>query len=159
MLEVADRLFNFEFTKTSAELGREASVLLDVEANREFAGKCELELLGLPAGTVCTQAKVEYKPGTERVVFPVKIEEKARVGQHKTLVVRATVTDEKGAIRQTQGTGILQIDKPLPAPAKKPAAESKNAKQASDAKPADKPLSRLEQLRLLHEQNEEAKPE
>lgn len=168
MLEVADKYFNFGFPKTSAELDRQASVLIDVEVNREFSGSCLLELLGLPPGVVLEQPTVELKPDTEQAVFPLRIEESARVGQHKSLVVRATITDEKGVIRQTEGTGILQIDKPLPAPAGKPAAppdaqqadapQSPAQKSPAHKPPAHKPLSRLEQLRLLHEQELQAKP-
>ncbi len=149
MLEIADKIFNFEFPNTSAELGSDASVLVDVEVVREFAGTCEVELVGLPPGVVCENTKAEVKNDTEQIVFPVKIEDKARVGQHKTLVVRATITDPKGLIKQTQGTGVLQIDKPIPAPV----AKKETPKPAAAAKPAPapakkKPLSRLEQLRL-----------
>lgn len=153
VLEVADQFFNFTFPKTSAELGAEAAVLVDVEVNREFEGTCELELLGFPAGVVCEKPKVEVKSDTEQVVFPIKVEDKARVGQHKSLVVRATITDPKGIIRQTQGTGTLQIDKPLPAPVAKPAAKPEDKKKpAAEPQPAkQKPLSRLEQLRKLRQ--------
>ena len=157
-LEIADKFLTFGFPKTSAELGREASVVIDVEVNREFPGTCELELLGLPAGVVCDQPKMEVKNDTEQVVFAVKIEENARLGQHKSLVVRASITDPKGVVRQTQGTGILQIDEPLAAPAAKPATKAEDSKAAA-AKPAQqKPLSRLEQLRLLHKKASEANP-
>ena len=148
-LEIADKLFTFAFPKTSSELGADANVLVDIEITREFEGTCEVELVGLPAGVVCEKTTMPITNETEQVVFPVKITEKARVGQHKTLVARATVTSPKGIIKQTQGTGILQIDKPLPAPVAKPAAKPAAKKEA--AKPAapapKKPLSRLEQLR------------
>jgi hypothetical protein len=148
-LEIADKLFTFTFPKTSSELGAEANVLVDIEITREFEGTCEVELVGLPAGVVCEKTTMPITNETEQVVFPVKITDKARVGQHKTLVARATVTSPKGVIKQTQGTGILQIDKPLPAPVAKPAA--KPAAKKETAKPAapapKKPLSRLEQLR------------
>ncbi|MGI9471817.1 MAG: PPC domain-containing protein [Rubripirellula sp.] len=153
-LEIADKIFTFEFPKTSAELGATADVLVDVEIGREFAGTCELELVGLPAGVVCEKSKIELKNDTEQVSFPIKIEEKARVGQHKTLVVRATITDPKGLIKQTQGTGVLQIDKPIPAPAAKPAPKKAAPKAAAKPAPAPvkkKPLSRLEQLRLMRQ--------
>ncbi len=157
-LEIADKIFNFEFPKTSAELGADADVIVDIEIAREFAGTCEVELVGLPAGVTCPQTKMEVTNDTEQIVFPVKIEEKARVGQHKTLVARATITDPKGVIKQTQGTGTLQIDKPIPAPvAKKPAPKTDTPKPAAAPAPVKKkPLSRLEQLRLLHKQAREA---
>jgi hypothetical protein len=153
-LEIADKIFTFEFPKTSAELGATAEVLVDVEVGREFQGTCEVELVGLPAGVVCEKPKTEIKNDTEQVSFPIKIEEKARVGQHKTLVVRATITDPKGLIKQTQGTGTLQIDKPIPAPAAKPAPKKEAPKPAAKPAPAPekkKPLSRLEQLRLMRQ--------
>ncbi len=159
MLEIADQVFNFGFPKTSSELGATADVLVDVEVAREFAGTCEVELVGLPAGVICEKTKMEVKNDTEQIVFPVKIEDKARVGQHKTLVARATITDPKGVIKQTQGTGILQIDKPIPAPvakpAAKPAAKTETPKPAAKPAPAPvkkKPLSRLEQLRQMHKE-------
>ncbi|MAI34358.1 MAG: PPC domain-containing protein [Rubripirellula sp.] len=154
-LAIEDRLFAFEFPKTSTELNAEADVLVDVEVLRDFAGTCELELVGLPAGVVCEKSKVAVTKDTEQVSFPVKVSEKARVGQHKTLVVRATVSNDQGIIKQTQGTGTLQVDKPIPAPVTKP----KPAPAKPTAKPAakppapvkKKPLSRLEQLRLMRQ--------
>lgn len=159
-LTIEDRLFAFEFPKTSTELNAEADVLVDVEVLRDFAGSCELELVGLPAGVVCEKSKVEVKKDTEQVSFAVKVGEKARVGQHKTLVVRATVSQDKGIIKQTQGTGTLQVDKPIPAPVTKPKAEPAKPAAKPAAKPPapvkKKPLSRLEQLRLMRQGKAEA---
>jgi hypothetical protein len=159
MLEIADKLFNFTFPKTSTELGGEADIVVDVEVMRDFAGTCEVELVGFPPGVTCEKTKLEVKNDTEQIDFQVKIAaDKARVGQHKTLVARATVTDPKGVIKQTQGTGTLQIDKPIPAPVAKPApkpAAKPTPKPAAKPAPAavkKKPLSRLEQLRLLHKE-------
>jgi len=112
-------------------------------------------LVGLPAGVVCEKNKVAVTNDTEQVSFAVKVGEKARVGQHKTLVVRATVTNDKGIIKQTQGTGTLQVDKPIPAPVAKPKpAPAKPAAKPVAKPPAPvkkKPLSRLEQLRLMRQ--------
>lgn len=157
MLEIADKVFNFGFPKTSSELGAEADILVDVEVLREFAGTCEVELVGFPPGVTCEKSKMEVTNETEQIAFPVKIDaKKARVGQHKTLVARATITDPKGVIKQTQGTGILQIDKPIPAPVAKPVAKKEAPKAAAKPAPAPKkkkPLSRLEQLRQMHKES------
>ncbi len=154
-LEIADKLFNFSFPKTSSELGGEARVIVDIETTREFEGTCEVELVGLPAGVTCEKSTMPVTNETEQIVFAVKISEEARVGQHKTLVARATVTSPSGVIRQTEGTGILQIDKPLPAPVAKPATKKEETKPATaPAAAPKKPLSRLEQLRLLKENAE-----
>ena len=159
-LEVVDKFFNFTFPKTSAELGSDATVIVDVEVARDFPGKCEVELVGFPAGVTCENPKVEVKNDTEQISFALKISEKARVGQHKSLVARATITDEKGVIKQTQGTGTLQIDKPLPAPVKKPAPAKTNkpatAKPVAPKPVKEKPLSRLEQLRKMHKELRES---
>ena len=157
MLDVQDKLFNFTFPKTSAELSSEATVIVEVEVMREFAGSGEIELLGLPAGVVCEQTKLPVTQETEQLAYRVKVEEGARVGQHKSIVARATVTSADGEIRQTLGTGTLQVDKPLPAPvAKKEEPKAKEAPKAAPPKPVqEKPLSRLEQLRLLKKQQSE----
>ena len=149
-LEIADRAFNFGFPKTATELGASADVIVNVEKLRDFAGTCEAQLVGLPAGVTCDQPKQEIKNDTTQIVFPVKIAPEAKVGQHKTLVVQARISDPNGLIRQTQGTGVLQIDKPIPAPVATPAAPAKPAdKPAAAPAPAKKkPLTRLEQLRL-----------
>ncbi len=154
-LTIEDKIFTFGFPKTSAELGADANVLVDVEIGRPFEGKCEVELVGIPAGVSCEKTKLEITNDTEQVVYSVKVDEKARVGQHKSLVARARIVSDKGVITQTQGTGILQVDKPLPAPVAKPAAkkEAAPAKKPAAPKPAAaKPLSRLEQLRLMREE-------
>jgi len=151
-LEIVDRAFNFTFPKTATELGATADIVIDIEKTRDFAGTCEAELVGIPAGVTCEKPKQEVKNDTEQLVFSVKIAEGAKVGQHKTLVVRARITDPNGLIRQTQGTGTLQIDKPIPAPvekpAAKPAAKPETPKPAAPAPVKKKPLTRLEQLRL-----------
>lgn len=150
-LEIADRAFNFGFPKTSTELGATADVVVNIEKTRDFAGTCEVELVGLPAGVTCETPKLAVKNDTTQLVFPVKIAENAKVGQHKTLVARARISDPNGLIRQTQGTGVLQIDKPIPAPAATPAPKPAAPAAAATAAPAPvkkKPLSRLEQLRL-----------
>ena len=157
MLDVQDKLFNFTFPKTSTELGSEATVIVEVEVMREFEGTGEIELLGLPAGVVCEQTKQAATFETEQLAYKVKVEEGARVGQHKSIVARATVTSPDGEIKQTLGTGILQVDKPLPAPVVK----KEEPKPVAEAKPAppkpvqEKPLSRLEQLRMLKKQQSE----
>ncbi len=161
-IEIADRFFNFTFPKTSSELGEETEVMVEVEVLREFAGTCEVELVGLPAGVTCSQPKIAIKNDSERISFPINVGPKARVGQHKTLVARATVTDPNGLIKQSQGTGTLQVDKPIPAPVKKPSAKPTTAKPNDKAKPAKpapvkkKPLSRLEQLRQMHKELRES---
>lgn len=159
-LNIEDKIFTFGFPKTSSELGADANVLVDVEIGRPFEGTCEVELVGIPAGVTCENPKMTITNETEQIVFPVKVDAKARVGQHKSLVARAKIVSDKGLITQTQGTGILQIDKPLPAPVAKPAAKPADKPAAKPAAPkpvVEKPLTRLEQLRLMREEARKGK--
>ncbi len=142
-LEIADRPFTFEFPKTSAEQGGKAQVMVRVTVNRKLDGNTEIELLGIPAGVTVPTPKVTVNQETEEISFPVEIAADARVGQHKTLVCRATIHAPGGDIVETLGTGTLQIDPPP----KKPAATTAPAAAAPTAAAAPKPLTRLEQLR------------
>jgi hypothetical protein len=137
-LEVAESAFTFEFPKTSAELEGEAQVHVRVTVNRKLDGPAEIEMVGFPAGVTPLSPKISVSQETDSLSFPVKIAANARVGQHKTLVCKATIHAPGGEILQTNGNGTLQIDPPSP-----------NNKGKNGA---EKPLSRLEQLRQNREQ-------
>jgi hypothetical protein len=79
------------------------------------------------------------------VSFPIVIDEKAKVGKHRTLNCRARVKVDDEVIVQTNGTAELRIDKPLPPKVDQPKPEKKKAEKKQP--PKEKPLSRLEQLR------------
>ncbi len=150
-LEIADRIFNFAFPKTATELGASADVVVNIEKTRDFAGTCEVELVGIPAGVTCEKPIQEVSNETEMLAFSVKVAPDAKVGQHKTLVAQARITDPNGLISQTQGTGTLQIDQPIAAPVEPPPAAAPTPAPAAAPAPAPvakKPLTRLEQLRL-----------
>lgn len=151
-LTVEDVYFNFAFTKAAAEQGATSQVIVGVEVAREFEGTAEVTLVGLPAGVTSSAPTQPITSETTEVIFPLTIAPDARPGSNKTLVCQAVVHHPAGDIRQTVGTGELQIDKPLPAPVAKPAAApTEPAKPAAAAPP--KPLSRLEQLRAERENN------
>lgn len=153
MLEIADSFFNFTINKASVEQGQQASVLVNVEVKRPFEGTAEVTLQGLPAGVSSSAATQPLTAESTEAVFPIEIAADARPGQHKTLVCQATITAPNGAILQTQGTGEVQVNEPLPAEtaAAKPKADKPAA--APEKKP-EKPLSRLEQLRQMKAQAE-----
>ncbi len=147
-VEVEESIFKFEFPKSAAEHGSDGVVMVGVEVTREFDGEAELELVGLPAGVTCPEPKQPITAETEQVAFPIVVAKDARPGAHKTINVRAYVRNDKGVIKQTQGTAELRVDVPLPtetktAEEKEPKAEKKAAKEP----PKERPLSRLEQLR------------
>ena len=144
-LDVQDALFKFKFAKTMAEQGKPADVVVGIELTRPAEGTVEVELLGLPPGTTCATAKIAVAADAKQLIFPLTIPVETRAGNYKTLVCRGTVTSDKGLISQTNGNAEVQIDVPV-APPPAPAAAAPMPAPAPAA-PADKPLSRLEQLR------------
>ena len=145
MLDVQSELFKYNFPKSAGELGTESQVTIKLEVTREYKGEAEVQLVGLPKGVTSPAAVQKITKDTEAVTFPIVIAKDAKVARHKTLNCQSRVKVDGEEITQTNGTGELRIDRPLPpkvdkpAPAKKPVAKKKPA--------APKVLSRLEQLR------------
>ncbi|MEX0825128.1 MAG: serine protease [Pirellulaceae bacterium] len=151
---VEDSFFSFSFQKSAAEQGAESELAVGLEINREFEGEAEVEIVGLPPGVSSSAPKQKITPETTQLTFPITIAEDARPGTHKTLNCRASIVSEKGTILETQGTGELRVDKPLPPKADEP--EKKEVKKEEPKKPEpakEKPLSRLEQLRKMKQES------
>ena len=146
-LDVQDALFQFKFAKTMAEQGKPADVVVGIELTRPAEGTVEVELLGLPPGTTCATAKITVAADAKQLIFPLTIPAETRAGNYKTLVCRGTVTSDKGLISQTNGNAEVQIDVPVAPPPAPAAAAPMPTPAPAPAAPADKPLSRLEQLR------------
>jgi hypothetical protein len=139
-IEIQDKLFDFEFSKTMAELGKPAKVIVGVDLTREVGGKVEVEVVGLPPGTTMEQTKLPLGKDAKKLTYTLTIPSTAKAGSFKTIACRGTVTSDKGVITQVNGTGEVQIDPPRPG--------------AKDKKPvaSDKPLTRLEELRKQREE-------
>jgi len=150
-LEISDSFFTFVFEKTVAELGQDTELVVNVENKIPFDGEAEVQLLGLPANTSTKPEPFKIEKDSTQMVFPIKVEEKARPATYKSLVCRAVVVQNGEPVTHTLGTGELRVDKPLPpkvaAPKPKPQAKPK-PKPAAPKPPVKKRLSRLEQLRL-----------
>ncbi|OYP34475.1 pre-peptidase C-terminal domain-containing protein [Rhodopirellula sp. MGV] len=145
-LVVESQLFKYDFPKSAGELGADVAYALPVETLREFEGEAEVQLVGLPAGVTCEAPTQPIPAGAESVTFQLKITNEAKVGLHKTLNAQSRVTVNGEVIVQTNGTGELRIDQPLPPKVDEPA--KPEPPKAEAPKPAaPKPLSRLEQLR------------
>jgi hypothetical protein len=156
-LTVSDSFVNLTLEKAAGELGGQAQVVVNVENKIEFEGQAQVSLLGLPANTTTDAEPKAITNDTENLIFPVAIGQDARPGVHKSLVCRVVVTQNGEPITHTLGSGELRVDKPLPpkAAAPAPAPKPEPAKTAP-AEAAPKPLSRLEQLRLQKEQEEQS---
>ncbi|QDU73281.1 hypothetical protein Pan97_02480 [Bremerella volcania] len=151
-LEVADRIVDFAFNQAACEQGQEAQIVVGLTAKREFPGEATVELLGMPSGV--TTEPVKVNKDAEKAVFTVKVAQDAKDGKHKSIVARITVTENDEPIVQTNGNIELRVDKPLPpkVATAKPKDEPKK-EEAPKPKP-ERPLSRLEQLRLAKEMGE-----
>jgi hypothetical protein len=147
-LEIAEGYFTFAFSPAAVEQGQETDVLIKITKAKDFEGPAKVELLGVP--NEVTVEPIEITKDMEEASFKVKTSSKSPVGRHKTLLCRAVVMQEGEPITHTLGGGELRIDAPLPAKPAVAAAPSQPA--AAAAKPAEKKLSRLEQLRLEREQ-------
>ena len=145
MLDVQDSLFKYEFPKSAGELGTETQVTLKLEVAREYKGDAEVQLVGLPKGVSSPAATQKITKESTSVTFPIVIAKDAKVARHKTLNCQSRVKVGEETIIQTNGTGELRIDKPLPP--KKDAPKPAAKKPAPKKPAAPKPLSRLEQLR------------
>ncbi|PQO44803.1 PPC domain-containing protein [Blastopirellula marina] len=148
-LVVEDRLVDFAFNKAAVEQGQDTKVIVGLSPKRDFPGEATVQLLGLPAGA--TSEPVKVTKDAEEAIFDVKVAKDAKDGKHASIVARITVTQNEEPIIQTNGNIELRIDKPLP-PKVASAKPAPQAKKEAPKPPTEKPLTRLEQLRLAKEQ-------
>jgi hypothetical protein len=154
-LSVAEPFLTMKIEMASTEPGQPARVLCLLEQKVPFEGKADCKLLGLPNGA--TTADGAFTKDDKQIVFDVATTSATPVGQHKSLFCAVTIMkDGEPILHSLGGGGCLRIDPPRPAAAPTQVASAKPtpvvAAQAAPAaaKPAEKPLSRLEKLRLDH---------
>lgn len=147
-VDITDSLFEFKFGKTMAEQGKPIDVVVETKLVRPVEGTVEVEILGIPPGTVASTPKIVFAADATHTIFPLQIPPEVRAGNYKTIVCRATVTSDKGVITQVNGNGEIQIDVPIAPPATTVVAAAPTPAAApATTEPAPKVLSRLEQLK------------
>ena len=154
-LSVEEPFVSMKLNLTTARQGEQANMVAAVTKLRDFGGEADVQLYANPAHSTVPVVKIDQ--ATTEVNIPIQTSEKTPVGQHKNLFCSVTIMKEGQPIVHRVGMGgTLRVDpKPKEAPAAKPA-ETKVV--ASNNKPAtEKPLSRLEQLRLEAKAQSEAK--
>lgn len=152
MLEIEEPVFNYAFPRAAAETGQELALTIGLEKIRDVAGEMEVELVGMPNGVSSSAPIQKISPTDTQVTFPLIIDAKAKTGKHKTMNVQTRIKRDGETFGQTDGTGEIRIDKPLPKKDPKGEAEKAEPKPKAPAKSAQpKPLSRLEQLRQQKE--------
>lgn len=156
-LEVADAYVNFTVERASCEQGKDAQIYCKVNLATPFEGKAKVQLLGLP--TKVTTTDLEFTKDTKELTFQVKTDPTSPAGKHRNLICQVTITQNGEAIVSTAGVAELQIDKPLPPPPGKPPTPTPmptpTVTQKPPEAPKEKPLTRLEKLRLEAKQRAE----
>ena len=125
--------------------GQEGEMICDLDITRPFKGLAKAELKGLPPFAITKQ--VEFDSNTSQISFPITTEEKARAGLTKNLFCFVRVPFSENLVTHTVGQGgQIRMDNPPPKPKAVTAKPKPSAPKPVVKK--DKPLSRLEQLRL-----------
>ena len=154
-LSVEEPFVSMKLNLTTARQGEQANMLAAVTKLRDFGGEADVQLFANPAHSTVPVVKIDQ--ATTEVNIPIQTSEKTPTGQHKNLFCTVTVMKDGQPIVHRVGMGgTLRVD---PQPKEVPAAKPAEAKVvASNNKPApEKPLSRLEQLRLEAKAQSEAK--
>ncbi|MBP82493.1 MAG: peptidase [Verrucomicrobiales bacterium] len=139
-LSVEEPFVEMKLNLTTAKQGEQANMLANVTKLRDFSGQADVQLVAIPAHATVPIMKIDQ--GTTELSLPVQTSEKTPVGQHKNLFCTVTITKEGEPIVHRVGMGgTLRVDpKPKEAPQTKVVANNKPV--------SEKPLSRLEQLRM-----------
>ncbi|HMO14772.1 MAG TPA: PPC domain-containing protein, partial [Pirellulaceae bacterium] len=146
-LTISERFLTVEMNPAACEQGQETVLICKVNPISEFTGVATAVLLGLPHEA--TAEAVEVAAGTEELHFKVRTTANTPAGQHKGLLCQLTVTEQDEPVVAVAGRGMLQVDVPLPQPvAQPPAAEAVAEAKPEPEVPAERPLTRLEKLRL-----------
>ncbi|MDF1737548.1 MAG: PPC domain-containing protein [Verrucomicrobiales bacterium] len=144
-LTVEEPFVGMKLSMATAKQGETSSIVADVEHLRDFDGEADVQIFGLPAHS--TTSVLKLKKGLENLDFPVATTEKTPVGQHKNLFCTVVVMKDGEPISQRVGMGgVFRVD-PKPKEVKAAPAEAK-PKVVAKVEKKEKPLSRLEQLRL-----------
>ena len=144
-LKVAERFVTLEMQRASCEQGQETQFVCKLNHLTAFEGKAKAILFGLPPNA--TAEPLEFDKTTTELVFAVKTKADTPPGKHKGVFCQVQIPFEGELIVATAGRSELQVDKPLPKQPAKPAPAPEKVAVAAPAKPAAKPLSRLEKLR------------
>ena len=150
-LEIAPPLVQFAIERAAAEQGQEAKIFCKLTHNTPFEGAAKAQFLGLPAKV--TAPELELTKDTQELIFPVKIDPASPAGRHQNIICQVVVMQNGEPITHTVGATELRIDTPKPPKANEPPKPVEVA-QAPPPMPekTEKPLSRLEQLRLEAQQ-------
>ena len=140
-LTIAEPFVQFAFEAAAVEQGKAAALSIKVAKLKDFEGEATVKLVGLPSKATAETRTITRD--TTDLVIPIQTAPETPAGNNKNLLCQVVVTQQGEPILHNLGTGSLRVDTPIPPKAGDPV--------ASDPEPGskpEKPLSRLEQLRL-----------
>jgi len=149
-IEVVEPYTVATLARASCEQGQIAQVVCTLEQKVPFEGEAVARLQGLPPETSAEELK--FTKETTELVFQVKTSDKTPVGNHKTPFVEMVVTASGEPVSMRGGGVEIQVAAPTAPPPATP--EPPPAPDAATPAPPppppvpEKPLSRLEKLRL-----------
>jgi hypothetical protein len=143
--------------RASCEQGQPAQIYCKITHNTPFDGNAKIKLVGVPAKVEATE--MEFNKESQELTFQLKTTAESPAGQHKNIFCEIVIMHEGEPIVLRSGSTELQIDQPLPVAANQPQPMPQPMPQpaaAVEQPPPEKPLSRLEKLRLAAEQRKKA---
>ena len=144
-LKIAQPYVTFEMQNVACEQGQQTQILCKLNQVEAFEGEATARIVGLPPKIDIPELK--FTKATTELVFEVTTHADSPVGKHKSAFCQVQIPVAGETVVANAGGVQVQIDKPLPAPAKPAPKKEEPAKKAQPKKPAAKPLSRLEKLR------------
>ena len=158
-LEVAAPYLQFNMERAAVEKGKETKIPVKIEHATPFEGEATVQLVGLPHKVTAPEMKVTKD--TAELLFDVKTDMESPVGTHKNIFCQVVVTQNGEPVAHSLGGTELRIDEPLPPkkdePKPTPMPQPAAVAQQEPPKPMEKPLSRLEQLRLEAQKAQQGK--
>jgi hypothetical protein len=93
--------------------GANAKFVWKVSPQHPFKADALAKLSGLPKGIEVAGPPAVLKPNADELVFELKADDEALLGQYKEIGVELTFREEGQEIRQRTGVGVLRIDPAL----------------------------------------------
>ncbi|MEC8355338.1 MAG: PPC domain-containing protein [Verrucomicrobiota bacterium] len=144
-LKTEEPYLSVKINMSAIQRGQQGEMVCDLDIMRPFEGIAKAELKGLPPFSSTEQ--IDFDANSSQIRFPITTEDKARAGLTKNLFCFVRIPFSGELITHSVGQGgQIRLDNPPP----KPKSQIEKPKKTT-AKPVvkkEKPLSRLEQLRL-----------
>ncbi|MFT5466547.1 MAG: hypothetical protein ACI8UO_001647 [Verrucomicrobiales bacterium] len=110
-LEIAEPYVELRSQPVALRRNQTGEFAFQVVHKKPFKGEAEVSLLGLPKGVTAKTARL--RQGDETLIFNLRANDEALLGQYKQLSCELIVQENGQSIRQRSGNGTLRIDPAL----------------------------------------------